>query len=386
MAITKRAWGGLGVAAVALLSGLAARDAAAQGCVASRMEAPSCSAVRSGVETELLESYNLPQKRWQLSFGYRGYRSHRHFVGSVEQSAENVAKGTAERDRAATEVINHVNIPDFNVTYGATDRLSFSAYLPFFTAHRRSPVSGNRPSYVTEASGISDLILAARYWVADPHKSGGQNVSFGLGIKLPTGNDRAADDFLVRVDQATGVRITDRRPVDQSIQPGDGGVGLVAEVQAFKGLGKFTAFASGSYLSNPEEQNDFLRDPSAVNPDPTTKYLSIADQYAARLGVGMPVGKRFGVSLAGRLEGVPSSDLIGGDLGRRRPGYSIAIEPGVTYARKGYYATLSVPYLVHRVRTQSYSDKLASQRTGEHVNGDAAFADVVIILGLSRRF
>src|SRR5262245_28987752 len=257
MGIRKQVRHGLGLAAAVAVLSLAPRHAAAQGCVASRMEAPSCSTVRSGVETEVLESYNLPKKHWQLEFGYRGYRSHRHFVGSVEQNAENVANGTAERDRAATEVINHVNIPDLNLTYGATDRLSLSAYLPFFTAHRRSPVSGSRPSYVTRASGFSDLILAARYWVANPTKRGDQNLPVGFGVKLPTGNDRAEDDFLVRVDQATGTRITDRRPVDQSIQPGDGGYGLVAEVQAFKALGKFTTFGSGSYLSNPQEQNDF---------------------------------------------------------------------------------------------------------------------------------
>jgi hypothetical protein len=100
----------------------------------------------------------------------------------------------------------------------------------------------------------------------------------------------------------------------------------------------------------------------------------------------MPVGKRFGVSLAGRLEGVPSSDLIGGDLGRRRPGYSVAIEPGVSLSWGQNLMNVSVPYLVRRVRTQNVSDKLASERTGEKQIGDAAFADYVVIVGFSRRF
>jgi hypothetical protein len=202
---------------------------------------------------------------------------------------------------------------------------------------------------------------------------------------VPTGDDRAEDDFLVRIG-ADGSRITQRRPVDQSIQPGDGGWGILAEMQAFRNLGRVTAFASANYLSNPREQNDYLRDPTAVNPDPSSAYYSIADQYAARVGVGMPAGKRFGVSLASRLEGVPSSDLVGGDMGRRRPGYSVAIEPGMTFAWGQNLASVSVPYLVRRVRTQNISDKLASERTGEHVNGDAAFADFVVIVGFSKRF
>jgi hypothetical protein len=374
-----------GAATGAALWCLAAPPAQAQGCVASRMDVAGCSAPRNGIENEHIESYNLPKGRWQASFGYRWFRSHRHFVGDVEQNAENVANGTAERDRAATEVINHVHIPDFAVTYGITDRFSLSADLPYFYAHRRSPVSGSRPSYVTRASGVSDLFVTGRYWVSNPAKRGSQNLSLGLGIKLPTGEDRAEDDFLVAM-APDGSRVTTRRPVDQSIQPGDGGVGIVAEVQAFKSFASVTAFASGSYLSNPREQNDWLRDPTALNPDPTSAYLSIADQYAGRLGLGVPVGRRFAVSLAGRVEGVPSSDLIGGDMGRRRPGYSVAIEPGGSWAYKGHLVSLSVPYMVRRVRTQNISDKLATERTGRHVQGDAAFADFVVIVNYSRRF
>lgn len=73
-------------------------------------------------------------------------------------------------------------------------------------------------------------------------------------------------------------------------------------------------------------------------------------------------------------------------MGRRRPGYTVAIEPGVSYAWKGRVVSLSVPYLVRRVRTQNLSDKLETERTGEFANGDAAFADYAVIIGFSRRF
>ena len=58
----------------------------------------------------------------------------------------------------------------------------------------------------------------------------------------------------------------------------------------------------------------------------------------------------------------------------------------MSYAWNRNAVSFSVPYLVHRVRTQNISDKLATARTGVFTNGDAAFADYVVLLGFSRRF
>jgi hypothetical protein len=105
---------------------------------------------------------------------------------------------------------------------------------------------------------------------------------------------------------------------DFSIMPGDGGWGIITSFQGFKTFGRFVAFASGSYLFSPQEQNDYLRRPDRPVTDPTSAYYTIGDQYAARIGVGTSV-ERIGLSLAARLEGVPSEDIIGGSNGRRRP-------------------------------------------------------------------
>jgi hypothetical protein len=331
-------------------------------------------------------SYNLPKGKWQATFGYRHFRSFRHFVGSVEQNAENTAEGKAERDRASTNVINHVHQPSFGVSYGVSDRLSVSADLPYLHALRRSPWSGSRPTFATHASGISDMTFMGRYWVGNPKKNGSQNVSVGLGFKLPTGNDRAEDEFLVRIQD--GQRITETRPVDQSIQPGDGGFGLLGEIQAFKSFGRFVAFASGTYLANPRETNDYNRNGPTGEIDDSgalNHLLSVADQYAARVGVATGV-KKVGVSLGLRWEGTTASDLIGGDRGRRRPGYTLGVEPGLSYGWSGNSVSLNVPIAIRRVRVQNFADKLESEESGHFENGDAAFADYAIILGVSRRF
>jgi hypothetical protein len=351
------------------------------------MSVPVCGAQGSKDDGQL-ESYHLPKGKWRAALGYRHFRSFRHFVGSVEQNAENTAKGLAERDRAGSNVINHVHQPDVGVSYGVTDRFSVSADLPYFHAHRRSPgpPTGRNPTFVTAASGISDLTLTGRYWLGHPSHHSDWNLSVGLGFKLPTGNDRAEDDFLLRVE--SGVRITEKRPVDQSIQPGDGGYGFVPELQAFKTFGRYVAFASGSYLINPKETNDFLRSGPTTSIDRSgadNHLLSVADQYAARVGVSTSV-KKLGVNLGLRWEGTRGSDLIGGDRGRRRPGYTLGIDPGVSYSLKGTVISVNVPYAIRRVRNQNFADKLESQESGHFENGDAAFADYAILVGFSRRF
>lgn len=368
----------IGVVVAAVLVAAAPARLLAQGCTGSTLEAPG------GVYDPEGQSYFLKKGAWQGAFGMRGFRSHRHFVGSIEQNAENVALGLAERDRSGSEVINHAYISVFNASYGLTDRWTLAAELPWVYYIRKSPANETRPLGRTQAKGIGDLRLGAQYWLFDPgaHHSG--NVQVGLAFKFPTGNDRVEDDHRVVNDDGSIGFV--RRPVDFSIMPGDGGWGIIPSFQAFKAFGRVVAFASGSYLISPQEQNDYLRRPDRPARDPSSAYYTIGDQYAARIGVGTSVGK-LGLSLAARLEGVPSSDLVGGDMGRRRPGYSIGIEPGLSISIGGKTAfSLSVPILVRRVRTQNISDKIETAETGVFHNGDAAFADYVIIGNISTRF
>jgi hypothetical protein len=87
-----------------------------------------------------------------------------------------------------------------------------------------------------------------------------------------------------------------------------------------------------------------------------------------------------------RVEAVPSSDLIGGDKGFRRPGIVISAEPVLVYQAKKANFYVSVPVAIQRNRTQSYADKLRTEATGIKAQGDAAFADYAINAGISFRF
>ena len=120
------------------------------------------------------------------------------------------------------------------------------------------------------------------------------------------------------------------------------------------------------------------------------------DQYFGRAGVMAVLGKKqnLDLSLAYRMEGIPAYDAFGGQVAYRRPGYVMAIEPGVTYRAGKHTISLFVPYNFKKNRIQSAADiakqnmendKISDPAQKIHVQGDAAFADYSINLGYSFR-
>ena len=123
--------------------------------------------------------------------------------------------------------------------------------------------------------------------------------------------------------------------MDQSVQPGDGGWGVMVEGQAFWRVKRTFLFASGSYLVNPKETNDtpsiiaILGLPTNTGQFAGLSVNSVPDQYLARAGGTVHVWKGFSATLAWRVEGLKSYDLFGQSFGWRRPGTEMFIEPGV---------------------------------------------------------
>ncbi|HEU4753583.1 MAG TPA: hypothetical protein VFU47_10790, partial [Armatimonadota bacterium] len=271
----------------------------------------------------------LLRHEWQLSASYRTLRSDRHFNGTVEQT---------EREKLGNNVVNKQRILDLGATYAVDRQLNVTLGVPILTYGSWSiPLPINPPGtrYVQSASGLGDITLTGRYWLLDAERSRKGNVALGLGVKFPTGNPDARDLFPDRTGGNPQVK-----PVDQSVQPGDGGWGVILDTQMFRRIGSVTAFASGTYLINPRNTNDtksIISNLFGGNIPATLqdfKFNSVPDQYLARAGVAVPVPKVKGlaVSLAARIEGVPVNDLFGGSDGFRRPGYSIFVEPGLIYS------------------------------------------------------
>jgi len=86
------------------------------------------------------------------------------------------------------------------------------------------------------------------------------------------------------------------------------------------------------------------------------------------------------LSVAIRDEGLPARELIGREDGFRRPGYAVSVEPGFQFARARDMWSVSYAIAQLRDRTRSVS----YVRSGG--NGDAAFADGVLMLAYSRSF
>jgi hypothetical protein len=352
-----------------ILAVAASNQLSAQGCVAIRSTGNSCSLGRP-------ES----AKGWLMNMNNRYFKSYKHFVGTIEQK---------EREENGTEVINHNYSIDLTATRFFNSRWWVSITVPVISNTRSSLYEhggnsgGEGARHSTQSFGIGDIRISAYRWLLDPATHYKGNIQAGLGVKLPTG-DYQYMDYFYKSDGTTVLG-----PVDQSIQLGDGGTGIIGELNGFYNFShRLGVYANFFYMANPREQNGVSTarggTPSASNVQYFSSVMSVPDQYMTRGGVSY-MFDRFTTSAGIRIEGIPSSDLIGGDKGFRRPGIVVAAEPTISFRAKKLELYLSVPVALQRNRTQSYSDKLRSEATGTKVQGDAAFADYVINAGLSFR-
>jgi hypothetical protein len=346
----------------------------AQGCVVAR------GAGISPVHTPPEEGATTTG-RWGAAVSYRNLHSDRHFVGSQEQH---------ERRREGSEVINNSNFIDLSFTYTLNERLSATLTCPFADHDRSSTVRRNDPQrtiltrYHTQNSGFADLRFMTNYWAFDPKAHAAGNVLLGVGVDIPTGKEDAEDIFQ-SYDPGTGQIVGVRRTVDQSIQLGDGGWGLLLDVFAYRHLApRLSAFANVFYAVTPEETNGVR----TFRSNPFEAEMAIADSYMARAGLDYVLWPRFGmtVSLGGRIEGVPVHDLVGGSDGFRRPGYAISIEPGITAMFGATSASLYAPIAVYRNRERSVADRRWTEASGIYRHGDAAFADSLLMFNVARTF
>jgi hypothetical protein len=356
---------------VLLLTGIAGSQVAmTQGCVAIRSNGNTCSMAKPGHD-----------KGWFFNFNNRYFKSHKHFVGTEEQK---------EREENGTEVINWNFSWDFTLTRNLNRFWALSVNVPIISNVRSSMYEhggnsgGPSARHKTRSFGLGDLRFTAYRWIFDPAKAHKGNIQAGLGLKLPTGDYRVHDFFI----KSDGSQVLG--PVDQSIQLGDGGTGFTTELNGFYNFShQFGVYGNLYYLINPREHNGVSTarggTPSATALQYFTSTMSVPDQAMARLGGNLMLGKAM-ISLGARIESIPSSDLIGGDKGFRRPGYVVSVEPTFNYQAKKINFYASMPWAIVRDRTQSHADKLRSAATGQHVQGDAAFADYSLNIGAGFRF
>ena len=342
----------------------------AQGCVAIRSTGGSC----------LMQ--HPESSKWSFNLNNRYYKSYKHYVGTEEQKY---------RVDSGTNVINYAYTLDLALTRNINKYWSVMIDVPVVSNTRSSLYEHSDPvtrksagRFSTHSFGLGDIRIAGYRWLFDPAKHSQYNIQVGLGIKFATG-DYKYQDWFHTSDTATTLG-----PVDQSIQPGDGGTGFTTEVNAFYNFShQVGLYGNFYYLFNPREQNGTSTarggTPSSTNIKYHTDVMSVPDQYMFRAGANLNLDK-LSASAGIRYDRLPAKDVIGCDQGFRRPGYVVSAEPGVNYMLKNVTFYAYVPIAIVRDRIQSVSDIQKSIDTKTHVQGDAAFADYSVNIGLTVHF
>lgn len=279
-------------------------QSAAQGCVAIRTVGGLCTMEHAGKHEE-------DSSKWTLNVNYRYFKSYKHFNGTDEQKF---------RVEEGSEVINYTSAMDFAITRNINKNWMVGASLPLVNYERTSKYEhlGNTSPYrfATAARGLGDVRISAYRWLIAPDANKKGNLMAGLGIKLPTGNYKAQDEFqYTPTAKRTGF-------VDQSIQPGDGGFGVTVELNGFRQINtNWSAYANAFYLLNPRDNNGVSTTrggtPTAAAIKYTSNVMSVADQYMVRSGFNLN-SQAWTYSLGLRYECIPTYDLIGKSTGFKK--------------------------------------------------------------------
>jgi hypothetical protein len=326
--------------------------------------------------------------RWQVSFGYRWFKSDRQFTGSHEDHAV--------MEEGSQDINNSISF-DLGVSYQWTPRFSLNLAVPFVDNDRSSVVRNTLGTvverYHVQASGPGDMRLTASYWLFDPvpHATGKEpprprrgNIQLSTGVDMPTGRDDVTDSHR-RFNRTLNRPVDVTRVVDQSIQPGDGGWGIPIDLYAYyRVTDRLTGYLTGSYLITPQEKNGVQTSRANL----FEREMSIADTFSGRVGFDYALLPKQGisVSLGLRAEGVPVHDLTGGSEGFRRPGIAVSVEPGISFMKNNWSASLTVPIAIHRDRYQSVPDMQQSAVSVMKQHGEASFADYLILFTVGKRF
>jgi hypothetical protein len=319
----------------------------------------------------------LQAHQWEFSADYRWLHSRDadFFVGTARTPAP-----PALQPPGGQGIRIDLHTVSLGLTYAVTDRVRVSLAAPFQTG-RLSFIEDDGARHTEQVTDLGDVTVTGSAWLFSPRSGPRGNVMLGLGLKMPTGSHRDSIEFFTKTGPA-------QRVADPSIQPGDGGWGIIMQLQAFQQvLPGALVYLSASYLLNPRVQTEAtigrpigLPGNSAAG---TPYHLSVPDAYTVRSGVSYAVAPQWGLSasLGGRLDGVPVEDLVsGGDANFRRPGYTVFVDLGLDLSRGSNTFTLNVPVRAHADRRANLYDRIVD------VQGGGNLAKFQVLAGYAHRF
>ncbi len=342
------------------------------------MVGQGCIAVRniSGFGQYNLLDNGYVDAKWQLNINNRYFKSYMDFRG--KKSLETVP---------ANQAIVHSYSTDIGIARILDKGWSLNLSIPITSNSREASLEhggANTTRHTTNSFGLGDIRLVVYKWIRTPQPTQKWNMQLGLGLKLPTG---AYDyqDYFYRNDSTRVLA-----PVNPSIQLGDGGTGIITELNAYYFFNKtFSAFGNFYYMINPREQNGVSvlsgRTPTTVQLRSGLVETSVADQYSYRMGVTANVN-RIGLSAAIRKEGIPVYDKFGGSAGTRRAGSNVSVEPGIIYRFKAASIYAYVPIFISHEIKQNVPDKKFTEMTGVYTSSPGGSGDFMVFIGAQFRF
>lgn len=302
----------------------------------------------------------LKKHQWQIDVGYRHLHANEWYAGTDRHQS------SAPFGQPVNVIVNSV---DLSVDYGVTDRFSLTLTLPF-SYGTQSRFYADLMRHQVSAGGLGDISLMGNLWLFNPASHPNGNLQLGLGMKTASGNNAVTDDYFLANGSAT------QQPVDQSIQLGDGGWGVMFQAQGYQKISNHVSgYGFGWYLLSPKDTSNVISSYAGVP-------WSVPDVYSARAGLAFAVSPKqgFSVSFGPRIDGIPIRDLAGDSDGFRRPGYSFYLDPGMSLSRGRNTFSLNVPVRVY----QDFQRSLVDMQLGKPGGGD--LARTLIFAGYSVRF
>jgi len=324
------------------------QTAQSQGCIAIRNI--------SGFGQYNLTDNAFSTSDWQLNINSRYFKSFRDFKEKVDQK-------TPKQNEAVVKSFSM----DFSISKFLQNGWSLNLSLPVASNSREASAEHGGPNtkrHTTNSFGIGDIRFTAYKWLLKPTVKQRGNIQLGLGLKLPTG-DYKYQDYFYRNDSTKVLSA-----VNPSIQLGDGGTGIITELNFFYILNPartISLYGNFYYMANPREQNGTAitngRIPPRIDSLANNIILSVADQFSIRVGAYYNI-KNWAFSAGIRNEGSPVKDIIGGSDGVRRAGHNLSVEPGILYKMKKVSIYAYVPFIVDRSIKQNLPDKFKSNYNG----------------------
>ena len=327
----------------------------------TKHQAQGCAGIKNVSEPSqgqyLQSNLESTSSSWIVGINNRYYRSFRDFRGKTD--LETPARNQAINKNFTTEI---------SVSHLMNRGWSLNLAVPVVANVRGASNEHSGPNterFKTSAYGLGDIRLVVSKWMLRPTDSLKGNFQLSFGLKFPTG-DFAQKDYFHR----NGTLVL--AAVNPGIQPGDGGLGLIGELNAYYRFGKSLGlYANLYYMANPREHNGESWGGFSYTEDQLqagVNLMSVPDAFALRGGIYFDVASSLTLSAGIRHEGLPVNDLIGGSRGGRRPGSYFSFEPGFILRTSKVSFFGYAPVIVSRDLKQTVGGKIL----GVHSPGGSA--------------